>query len=147
MDIEKQIHARWAADATLNGLLPETKLATGIYFPPEDDADDDGNPEFPYATLTRPGDTPEEYYNDGSSIEAVQVRITVYHQKSSYDEGVAIVDAIKAAFDRSMFSLTGNSDKVLHMERLSYAPLQDQASGDWFFVVDYMCHVFLGSGT
>lgn len=139
MDIEKQIHARWAADATLNGLLPETKLATGIYF-----AED---PTFPYATLTRPGDTPEEYYNDGSSIEGVQVRITVYHQKSSYDEGVAIVDAIKAAFDRSMFSLTGNSDKVLHMERLSYAPLQDQASGDWFFVVDYMCHVFLGSGT
>ena len=138
MDIEKQIQLRWAADATLEGLLPVANVAVGLYFKKV--------PLYPYATITRPGDVPEGYHNDGSSSENVQIRIAVYHQRSSYDEGEAIVDAMKAAFDQAAFSLTGNSDKVMHMERLSYAPLQDQETGDWAFVVDYMCKVFLGSG-
>lgn len=138
MNIEEKIHERWAADGTLNGLLPATDFTTGIHFAEE--------PTFPYATLTRPGDVPIDYHNDDSSLENVQIRITVYHQKSSYDEGLAITDAVKAAFDRSTFDLTGSGDKVLCMQRLSFTPLQDDVTGDWFFLIDYSCQVFLGVG-
>lgn len=137
MNIGQVLHARWEANETLNGLLPVSKVMTGVYF-----ADD---PKFPYATITRPGDTTAGYHNTGAAEERVVVRITVYHHRDNYDEGLAIADAAKAVFDRTAFDLSG-SDRVLNMQRSAYEETQDEED-NWFFIIDFVCMVHLASGT
>ncbi len=137
MNIGAVIHTRWAADSTLNGLLPSSDVMTGNYFATD--------PKFPYATITRPGDTTEGYDNTEAAEERVTVRVTVYHHRDNYDGGLAIADAAKSAFDRTKFDLSG-SDKVLNMQRTGYAELQDE-DDNWYFVIDFTCTVHLASGT
>lgn len=147
MNLNEVIHTRWAADATLNGLLASTKFQTGIHFA-SDDEDPPREPEFPYATLTRPGDTPEGWANDGSGLLDALVRITVYHDAPNYDEGLAIADAVKSCFNRTDFSLSG-SDEVLNMQLAGYQEIQDTDEanyGAWFFVLDFNCQVYLAAG-
>ena len=136
MNIGQVLHTRWAAGTTLNGLLAAAKVMTGRYF-----AED---PTFPYATITRPNDVPQGYTSDGAAVERVAVRITVYHAFESYDEGLAIADAVKSTFDREDFDLSG-SDKVLNMQRSGYQEIQDE-DGDWYFVIDFECPVHLSAG-
>lgn len=136
MNLGQVLHTRWEADGTLNGLLPVAKVMTGIYF-----AED---PVYPYATITRPYDVPLQYDNTGAAVERVMVRITVYHAAESYDEGQAIANAVKSAFDRTDFNLSG-SDRVLNMQRDSYQAIQDE-QGDWYFVIDFVCLVHLSAG-
>jgi len=137
MNINATLHSRWANDATLNGLLPVAKVVTGIYFASE--------PAYPYATITRPGDRPLAYSSEGAAVERVLVRITVYHGLNNYDEGLAIADAVKAAFDRKDFALSG-SDKVLNMQRCGYMEVSDEDVAGWFFVLDFDCSVYLAAG-
>ena len=137
MNIGQVLHTRWAADGTLNGLLPVANVMTGNYFATD--------PVFPYATITRPGDTTEGYDNSDAAEERVTVRVTVYHHRDNYDEGLAIADAVKSAFDRTAFDLSG-SDKVLNMQRTGYLELQDE-NDNWYFVIDFTCTVHLASGT
>jgi hypothetical protein len=136
MNIGQVLHARWAANNALNTLLPVAKVMTGTFFAID--------PVFPYATITRPGDTTEDYDNEGAAKERVTVRVTVYHHRDNYDEGLAIADAVKSAFDRSAFDLSG-SDKVLNMQRTGYEELQDEKD-NWYFVIDFVCTVHLASG-
>ena len=137
MNLGQVIHQRWAADSTLNGLLDSSKVTTGTYYATD--------PTFPYATITRPGDTTGGYDNDGAALELPRVRITVYHGRDNYDEGLAIAAAVKSAFDRTDFALSG-SDKVLNMQRDGYEEIDDE-DGDWYFVIDFLCRVYLATGT
>ncbi len=121
----------------MNGLLDSSKFVTGVYFATD--------PEFPYATLTRPGDNTEGYDNSDAAEELVVVRITVYHHRDNYDEGLAIADAVKAAFDRSAFALSG-TDRVLNMQRSGYAETQDDEEDNWFFVIDFTVRIYLTAG-
>ncbi len=134
MNLLQVIHQRWAADATLNGLLPATKVSTGTFF-----ADD---PVFPYGTITLPGSQPDMAFNDGTSAEQVTIRITIYHQRSNYDKGAAIAEAVRDVFNRKQFDLSG-SDKCLLMNREGYEELDDPDAGHWFFISDFICTVFL----
>ena len=136
MNIGQVLHTRWAADGTLNGLLDSSKVTTGTYFA--------ADPGFPFATITRPGDTTEGYDNSGAAEEHVTIRVTVYHHRDNHDEGLVIADAVKSAFDRTNFDLSG-SDKVLNMQRTGYAELQDE-DDNWYFVVDFLCMIHLATG-
>jgi hypothetical protein len=132
MDLLQYVHTRWAADGTLNGLLAATRVATGTYFATE--------PSFPYGTITLPGSFPEAHYNTDDSTETVTVRMAVYHHRDNYDEGLAIAAAVRDAFNRAAFDLSG-SDKVLSMQRAGYEELQDD-EGNWAFVSDFQCLVY-----
>jgi hypothetical protein len=136
MNLGQVLHTRWAADGTLNGLLDSSKVTTGTYF-----AED---PQPPYATITRPGDMTAWRDNEGAAEEHALVRITVYHGRDNYDEGLAIADAVKAAFDRTDFALSG-SDKVMNIQRIGYEEIDDE-DGDWYFMIDFRCQVYLANG-
>ncbi len=129
MNLEAQLHARWAADATLNGLLDASKVSTGIYVGTDD------NPTFPFATLTFPGGSPRDYTNSQTIARPV-VRIAVYHGRSNFDEAKAIMDAVVAAFDRAEFSLSG-SDTVVNMQLQGEPASTQDDDGDWYFIADF----------
>lgn len=132
MNLSQVLQTQWAADSTLNGLLPAANVNTGIYF--------NAAPTFPYATITRPGGTVESRANDGTRIDALTVRITVYHGADYYDEGVTIAQAVDDAFDNTNFNLTG--DKVLVMQ-IDGPPeeIQDQESGNWYWICDFTARI------
>ena len=136
MNLSQVIHAQWAADSTLNGLLPAAGFMTGMNF-----SDD---PTFPYATLTRPAGTVDSRTNDGTRIDILPVIITLYHGADSYDEGVAIEQAIDDAFDDAEFSLA-NGDKVIQM-RITGPPaeIQDE-EGNWSWECNFDLVVEMGA--
>jgi hypothetical protein len=144
MNLMQVLHTRWAADSTLNALLSSTKVHTGRFLGIDDTGDPDAEgaeePEFPYATITRPGGPSNRHTNE-STVRGVLIRITVYHGLDYYDEGAAIADAVEAAFDRADFDLSG-SDKVVNMQMPGdRAELQDD-DGDWYFLLDFMCQTY-----
>lgn len=132
---EDGIHARWAADATLNGLLPEAKLTTGIQSQPGD-GDNTSEPERPYAVMTHPGGQ-ERIHSNSDTLVKPRVRIAVYHGADFYGEAKAISDAIMAAFSRSSFDLDDGST-VLNMQATQDPePVQNADDKSWEFVVDF----------
>ncbi|MGD0382455.1 MAG: DUF3168 domain-containing protein [Thermoguttaceae bacterium] len=133
MNLAQVIHQRWAADSTLNGLLPATRVYTGLSF----------DPARPFAVVSKESDKPETYHSDGSAIDAVGLRIQVYHD--NYDAGAEIAHQIKKVFDRTAFDLSG-SDKVLNIQRGN--DLENQTDdGVWQFIMDFICTVYLASGS
>ena len=132
MNLAQVIHQRWAADSTLNGLLPATRAYTGLSF----------DPVRPFAVISKENDKPESYHSDGSAIDAVGMRIQVFHDH--YDAGAEILHHIKAAFDRTAFDLAG-SDKVLNIQRSNDSERQNP-DGVWQFIIDFKCTVYLASG-
>jgi hypothetical protein len=136
MNVGKLIHERWAAAAALNALLPVSRVVTGTYFAEEPSLDDG------YATITRPGDAPLAWFADGSRLDRVPVRITVYVSRDKHDEGEAIADAVKMAFDGAACSLS-TDDMVLRMMLSAYQPLDDD-DGNWYFILDFDCTVSSG---
>ncbi len=137
MNLGEVIHDRWAADATLNGLLAATKVMTGTNFAVD--------PAFPYATITAPGGPPGERYNDGAATNVVTVRIAVYHDMDNYDACKAIADRVQVLFDSKDFAL-GGSDKVLDIRASIPQEIQDQETSVWTFVCDLDCRVYLATG-
>ena len=136
MNLSQVIHERWAADGTLNGLLDESLFMTGMNF--------SADPKFPYATLTRPQGTVNSRRNDGTRTDILPVIITLYHGADSYDEGVAIEQAIDDAFDDTDFSLA-NGDKVVQM-RITGPPaeIQDE-EGNWSWECNFDLVVEMGA--
>ncbi len=133
MNLSQVIHEQWAANSTLNGLLPVAQFHTGTYFKAE--------PAFPYATLTRPGiGSITSRLNDGHRIDTLTVRIAVYHGADSYDEGVAIADAVDDAFDKLGFALS-NSDRVIQMMVAGPASELQDDDGNWTWVTDFTCMI------
>lgn len=135
MDIARAIHARWVADQRLNALLPADKLITGQA--PDDDR------RTPFATLAIAGGRLLTYANDGSSVDELTVRVRVYHP--DYAAGSAIVDALRGAFDRVDFDLTGG--RVAAMQRSGMAQeIQDPTSGRWQWLIEFQCWLQLTPG-
>ena len=132
MNLAQVIHQRWAADSTLNGLLPATRVYTGLSF----------DPTRPFAVISKESDKPETYHSDGSAIDAVGLRIQVYHD--NYDAGAEIAHQIKKVFDRTAFDLSG-SDKVLNIQRGNNSENQTD-DGVWQFIMEFICTVYLASG-
>src|SRR3972149_10910601 len=132
MNLAQVIHQRWAAATTLNGLLPASRVDTGLSF----------DPLRPFAVISKESDRPETYHSDGSAVDTVGLRIQVFHD--NYDAGAEIMHQIKVAFDRTAFDLAG-SDKVLNIERSNDWERQHN-DGAWHFVVAFKCTGSLAAG-
>ncbi|MBN2476901.1 MAG: DUF3168 domain-containing protein [Pirellulales bacterium] len=130
MNLMQTIHQRWAADETLDGLLPASRVSTGINV----------DPASPYAVIGTRGNRPIGYHNDGSVLVTVGVRIQVFDE--AYDAAAAIVAQVKATFDRTDFDLSGD-DRVVNMQRTDDRARQED-DGTWQWVVDFDCTVYLG---
>ncbi len=132
MNLAQVIHQRWAAATTLNGLLPASRVYTGLSF----------DPQRPFAVISKESEQPQTYHSDGSAIDTVGLRIQVFHD--NYDAGAEIVQQIKTVFDRSAFELAG-SDKVLNIKRSNDSEQQNN-DGAWQFIIDVDCTVYLAAG-
>ena len=132
MNLAQVIHQRWAAAEGLNGLLPAARVYTGMSV----------ESSLPFAVISKQSDRPLSRYNDGSAIDAVGVRIQVFHQ--DYDSAAAIVEQLKVVFDRSRFALAG-CDKVIDMRRSDDSEHQEE-DGAWRMVIDFDCTVYLAAG-
>jgi len=135
MNLAEKIHERWQSNSVLEALLPVARFFTGNYFTDE--------PTLPYAIMTFPDGRPIWQHNDDSAVDAVTVRIQIVDD--NYDDGLAILNAVKSAFNRQDFNLTG-SDSVLTMERGSDTAIQDDVNGVWSFIIDFAVSVYLANG-
>jgi hypothetical protein len=136
MNLAQVLHARWAANAELDRLLPATAVMTGLNIA--------GDPATRYASVTLRGGGVESYANDGSSVDQVRVRIDVYDD--DYDHGRTVADAVLAAFDRSDFALA-NGARVISMQKAGIPQeVQDPQSGRWSWPIDFHCRVSLPAG-
>jgi hypothetical protein len=137
MNLFAKLHERWAANATLNGLLDSSLVATGTWFDVEPSLDTG------YATITRQtSDSVISRSSDGTREEKIQIRITVYVSRDKYDEGESIADAAKSAFGGASFDLDG-TDSVKSIMLTGYQPIDDE-EGDWYFILDFICTVTVG---
>ena len=137
MNLAEVIQEQWADDGTLNGLLASTRVMVDTYYAEV--------PVFPYATLEVQGGDHGMKHNDGSAVRTVVVVVSIFHEKSSYDECKAIAEAVQAAFNRAGFNLSG-SDKVLDVLVSTPAETQDPETGEWTFTVSLTCMVYLSAG-
>ncbi|HUT11851.1 MAG TPA: DUF3168 domain-containing protein [Thermoguttaceae bacterium] len=132
MNLAEVIHQRWAAAGGLNGLLPATSVYTGLSV----------DPEMPYAVISKRSDRPMARHNDGSGVDAVGVRIEVFHDNR--DAAATIVEQVKTTFDRTDFTLSG-SDKVINVQRVNDSERQND-DGVWQMTIDFHCAVYLAPG-
>ena len=126
------IHQRWAAAASLDALLPASRVFTGR----------NPDPTVPYGVVSKLSAAPECQYNDGSAVVSVTLRFDVVD--SQYDAAAAVVQQIKIAFNRSDFSLAGE-DKVIDMEWIKDSERQTD-DGVWECGCEFRCSVYLASG-
>jgi hypothetical protein len=75
-------------------------------------------------------------------VATVTLRIQVFH--ANYDGGAAVMQQVKATFDRSDFALAG-SDVVVDMRRVNDSERQND-DGVWQFICDFQCTVHLATG-
>jgi len=129
MNLAEVLHQRWAAAEALNDLLPASSVYTGP----------SAERTTPAAVISKRSDRPDVYFSDGSSLNALGVRIQIFHD--SYDSAVAVLEQVRTAFDRTEFDLSGN-DKVINMRRANdFEDRQDD--GTWRLVIDFDCTVYL----
>lgn len=129
MNLMEIIHQRWAAASGLNDLLPASRVTTGI----------GADATSPYAVIAKRSDRPMTRHNDGSSIDVVGVRISVFD--NNHDSAAAVIEQIKTALDRTAFDLSGD-DRVIDMQRSNDYQRQDD-DGVWEFVIDFDCTVYV----
>jgi hypothetical protein len=131
MDLEQAIRQRWGATPALDGLLPVSKLKTGLA----------RGDTLPYATLARTGSRPALRTAAGDAIDEVAVRITIWH--GDYDGGSAIVGQVAAAFDHSDFALAGGG-RVIQMRRTNLAATEHD-DGAWQFTIEFLAEIHIPS--
>lgn len=131
MNLAQVLHQRWAADESLNRLLPAERVFTGTSVAPAS----------PLAVISRARAKPAVQFTDGAGLDTVAVRIELYDP--SYDASQAVLAALKGAFDRTRFDLAG-ADKVLYMRRTADHAIQE-ADGTWRTTVEFNCTVLVGS--
>ncbi len=131
MNLVQAIHARWAAAAALEAVLPASRLYTGVC----------PDAALPWATVGKESQRPVACHNDGSAAVAVGVKIEVFC--GEHDAGAAVVEQVIAAFDRCDFALAG-SDRVVDMRRVNDFEWQSD-DGVWQFTCEFQCVVFLAA--
>lgn len=127
MNLARMLHHRWAADERLNRLLPAQRVYTGTSV----------TPAMPVAVISRCHTEPAVQFADGGGLDSVAVRIELYDP--SYDASLAVLDALKRAFDRTNFDLPGRG-KVLFMRRTGDHAFQEP-DGAWHTTIDFLCTV------
>jgi len=132
MNLIQTIHQRWKNSATLNALLPDSRVFTGMSV----------DSSMPRAVINKQSDKPTSYASNGSAIDSVVLRFIIFQE--NYADAAEIVHQIKVAFDRSSFALDGN-DRVQSMQRINDFETQ-LADGSWQMTIDFLCTVYLASG-
>jgi len=132
MNLTQILHQRWSADATLDAALPAGRVFTG----PSVD------PATPFAVITQLGARPIRSFGDGSVLDAVVIRVELFHD--SYDAATSIATAMKDAFTGFAID-TELGDRLLAMRRDNETEHQ-AADGTWRMTVDFACTVYLISG-
>lgn len=132
MKLLKGIHTHWAAQTGLTALLPASKCCTG----------EAGDSSLPYCTVVKTACVAIVGANDGSALDEARVRFRLF--SANYDDGEAIAEAIKAAFDGTDFALTGN-DRVIQVTRTDDNAAK-QLDGVWLFTIDFLFRVYLENG-
>ena len=130
MNLLEVIHQRWAAATALDSLLPAARVYTGM----------SADPSRPFAVIFKQSHRPLAQCNDGTAFAAIGLRIQVFHD--NHDAAAAIVDQLKAAFDRTQFSLSGN-DTVILVQHSNDWEKQNE-DGVWQMTVDFLCTVCIG---
>jgi hypothetical protein len=128
MNLPQLLHQRWTDDATLNAALPASRVYTG----PSVD------PATPFAVITRRSARPVRSFGDGSGIDAVLIRIELFHD--SYDTATTIAQAIKNALTGYAIDLT-SGDRLLTVHREDESEHQD-IDGTWRLTLDFHCTVY-----
>jgi hypothetical protein len=129
--LEETLHARWAASEALTALLAAERLSTGP-----------SHAARPYAVLARGPTRTLLRTNAGDALDEVEVAFHIGHD--DHDAAGAIVQQLKATFDRSAFDL-GDGRRVLRMLRAGETVVP-QAGGAWEFVVVFSLRVHLPNG-
>ncbi|HZZ73624.1 MAG TPA: DUF3168 domain-containing protein [Pirellulales bacterium] len=124
------IHARWAADSSLAGLLPAARLFTGPVR---------GDSALPYAVLLDEQTTLLARTNRGSDLLERTFRIQVW--AAELDAGLSVVAALQSAFDESSFTFDGGA--VLDCRLVSTTEMA-LATGAWRLECAYSALVKLG---
>jgi hypothetical protein len=133
MNLLEVIHQRWATATTLNSLLPAARVYTGR----------SADPSRPFAVIFKQSHRPLAQCNDGTAFAAIGLRIQVFHD--DHDAAAAIIDQLKATFDRTRFSLSG-SDTVT-LVQCSNDWEQQNDDGVWQMTVDCICTVCLAQNS
>jgi hypothetical protein len=108
------MHDRWAADATLNGLLPASRVWLLSYAAAGGERQiQDREPDYPYAVMFVDDDALLSRGNDGLEIRSIDVEIDVYASRERLAAGKAVVDRLASQagpFNRAQFPLTGGGN-------------------------------------
>ncbi len=129
MNLAQILHHRWAAAEPLNELLPAERVFTGTSVVPA----------MPLAVISRCHTRPAVQFTDGAGLDTVGVRIELYDP--SYDASQAVLEALKAAFDRTSFDLADGA-KVLYMRRTADHARQEP-DGTWRTTIEFDCTVLV----
>ncbi len=92
MKIEAAIHALWAADEILSGLVPAERVTTGPAHGPA---------ACPYVVLLRGPDQPVALASGGARLESARVALDIW--ANDLDQAQSIAQAAQAVFDRAAF--------------------------------------------
>ena len=132
MNLAEKIHELWAATPALTDLVEADHVFTGIA----------SDPALPFVVVAFESQSPTSRHNDGSGIDEVAVRFTAYDQER--DDAEAIAVAIRTAFDRADFALSGDDAVIAMMAAgVSESPGLD---GVWSFTVSFIARVHLEAG-
>ena len=129
MNLAQILHHRWAAAEPLNELLPAERVFTGTSVVPD----------MPLAVIAPTRAKPAVQFADGAGLDTVGVSIDVYDP--SYDASQAVLEAVKAAFDRISFDLAGGA-RVLYMRRTADHARQEP-DGTWRTTIEFDCTVLV----
>ena len=132
MNLEQAIHQRWAATEELASLVPAENVSTGRRF----------HAALPYATIRRKAGRTVLRTNAQAALDEVVLEISVWHE--NHDAGRAAAEAVRAAFDRSSFTLAGGN-RVMQMRRTADSTAQTQ-DGTWRMTIEFLVQVHLSSG-
>lgn len=129
-------HAQWAADPTLNGLLPATRLTTGRAKVAT---------TFPYATITPPDETPNGVSNN-TYYDHLTIRIQVW--STSFQVGAAIHRRIYDLFRNADCTLDNGSVLNIHPSARGVIEEQDEVTERvWQFINEFTCQLAISKSS
>ena len=128
--IFEAIHARWAADTALIALVPAASFITGNV-----EVDSVDEPERPYVSLQATIGGAPEYTNLAKHADR-SVRFLAFEDADDFDNLLAIVAAMEAAFDRASFTVDVDQT-VLNTQQTGEAQYLQDDAGRWYAVVDF----------
>jgi hypothetical protein len=129
MSLEQAIHEYWASTAALDALLPAARVTTGR----------SSGVAMPYATIEQIESRPTLPTNLGDAVEAVTIRVTLWHD--DHAAGHAIAEQVEIALDRATLTLPGGG-QVARFRRLR-SSVSQHPDGLWQWTVELRARVHL----